>query len=184
VSRVIAGSVGGRSLVLPTGTGTRPTADRAREGLFSTLLSMRGSLDDTRFLDLFAGSGAVGIEAASRGASPVVLVERDAKALRAIHANVESLGLAAAVTVRAESVDRLLTGDSGEGYDVVFADPPYVEAIDPVLSALRNGGWLRPDGIVCVERATRDAAPTWPAGVEALRSRRYGEATLWYGRRS
>lgn len=183
MSRIIAGVAGGRTLVVPTGSSTRPTADRAREGLFSTLSSLLGSIDGIRFLDLYAGSGAVGLEAASRGAGSVVLVERDAKALRAIRANVESLGLPG-VTVRAESVVGLLDGEPGEGFDVVFADPPYADPIGPVLSELARGRWLPPGGIVCAERASRDAPPPWPDGLEGLRSRRYGEATLWYGRRS
>jgi 16S rRNA (guanine966-N2)-methyltransferase len=182
VSRIIAGVAGGRSLVMPAGSGTRPTADRAREGLFSTLISLRGPLTGMRFLDLYAGSGAVGLEAASRGASSVVLVERERKALNAIRSNTEALGLPG-VSVRAAPVDQVLGGDPGEGFDVVFADPPYADPIDPVLSVLASGGWLRAGGIVCVERATRDGPLTWPVALEGLRSRRYGEATLWYGRR-
>jgi 16S rRNA (guanine966-N2)-methyltransferase len=183
MSRVIAGIAGGRLLVMPSGNGTRPTADRAREGLFSSLTSLRGSLEGARFLDLYAGSGAVGLEAASRGAASVVLVERDAKALRAIRANVEALGFPG-VSVRAESVSRVLAGDPGAGFDLVFADPPYADPIEAVLQALIGPGWLRPGGIVCVERATRSDAFAWPEGLEELRCRRYGETTLWYGRRS
>lgn len=183
MSRIIAGVAGGRTLVTPAGNSTRPTADRAREGLFSTLISLLGSIDGIRFLDLYAGSGAVGLEAASRGATSVVLVEREAKALRAIRTNLDALGLLG-VAVRAESVDRSLAADPGDGFDVVFADPPYADPIGPVLSALSSGSWLRPDAIVCVERASRDEPPTWPDGLSGLQSRRYGEATLWYGRRS
>jgi 16S rRNA (guanine966-N2)-methyltransferase len=182
VSRVIAGAAGGRRLVMPSGGATRPTAERAREGLFSTLTSLRGSLVGASFLDLYAGSGAVGLEAASRGATTVVLVERDPKALRALRANIETLGLAG-VAVRGEPVERVIAQNAAAPYDVVFLDPPYSDPVDGVLERLAAGGWLALDGLVVVERASRDREPAWPAGITALRSRRYGEATLWYGRR-
>jgi 16S rRNA (guanine966-N2)-methyltransferase len=183
MSRIIAGTAGRRRLVMPAGSGTRPTADRVREGLFSTLTSLRGSLAGARFLDLYAGSGAVGLEAASRGAKEVVLVERGAAALRAIRTNVATLALPG-VAIRAEAVSRVVAGDPGEGFDVAFLDPPYDDPVSAVLDALAGAGWLRAEAIICVERATRDKPLTWPDGIEAIRSRRYGEATLWYGRRS
>jgi 16S rRNA (guanine966-N2)-methyltransferase len=182
MSRVIAGTVGGRRLVMPAGDGTRPTADRAREGLFSSLTSLRGSLADASFLDLYAGSGAVGLEAASRGASRVLLVERDPTALRAIRANIDTLGLDG-VEVRGEPVDRVLATPAAASFDVVFLDPPYSDPVEETLRRLTDGGWLAADAVVAVERATRDPEPVWPAGIEPVRSRRYGEATLWYGRR-
>jgi 16S rRNA (guanine966-N2)-methyltransferase len=183
MTRIIAGVVGGRRLVVPAGDVTRPTADRAREGLFSTLTSLLGSFDGASVLDLYAGSGAVGLEAASRGAARVVLVETAPLALRALHANIETVALPG-VEVRAEPVARVLAGTVDSPYDVVFADPPYSQPIDGVLSVLSAGGWVAPHGVVCLERATRSDGPEWPAGFVALRSRRYGEATLWYGRRS
>ncbi|HEX3823224.1 MAG TPA: 16S rRNA (guanine(966)-N(2))-methyltransferase RsmD [Mycobacteriales bacterium] len=182
MSRIIAGVAGGRRLSMPAGDATRPTADRAREGLFSTLTSLRGNLDGASFLDLYAGSGAVGLEAASRGASRVLLVERDPEALRAARANIDALGLAG-VELRADPVERVLAADPGAPFDVVFADPPYAEPVDPTIDRLAAGGWLASDAVVVVERASRDREPAWPATIEALRSRRYGEATLWYGRR-
>lgn len=183
MSRVIAGVAGGRRLVMPAGVATRPTAERAREGLFSTLTSLRGSLVGASFLDLYAGSGAVGLEAASRGASAVVLVERDPTALRALRANLDTLALPG-VEIRGEPVERVLANEAVRGFEVVFLDPPYSDPVDGVLERLVSGGWLVVDGLVAVERARRDAEPSWPAGIAALRSRRYGEATLWYGRRS
>lgn len=183
MTRVIAGAAGGRRLVVPSGGATRPTADRAREGLFSTLTSLRGSLDGARFLDLYAGSGAVGIEAASRGASLVVLVERDPKAVRAIRVNLAAVELAA-LTIRAEPVSRVLAAAPAEPFDIVFADPPYDDSINSALESLLEPGWLSGGAVVCVERASRDRPLTWPARFEAERSRRYGEAMLWYGRRS
>jgi 16S rRNA (guanine966-N2)-methyltransferase len=182
VSRVISGVAGGRRLVTPGGSLTRPTSDRAREGLFSTLISLRGSLTDESFLDLYAGSGAVGFEAASRGAGPVLLVERDPAALRAMRANRETLALPD-VVIRAEPVERVLAGPAPQRYDVVFLDPPYSDPVDAVLDRLVAGGWLAAGATVAVERASREAGPAWPEGVEAVQSRRYGEATLWYGRR-
>lgn len=182
MSRVIAGVAGGRRLVMPAGDATRPTAERAREGLFSTLTSLRGSLAGASFLDLYAGSGAVGLEAASRGATTVVLVERNPTALRALRANIDTLGLEG-IDVRGEPVERVLAQPAAAAFDVVFLDPPYSDPIDAVLIRLVDGGWLAKDATIAVERATRDEQPLWPPGTEAVRSRRYGEATLWYGRR-
>jgi 16S rRNA (guanine966-N2)-methyltransferase len=183
VTRIVAGSVGGRRLTVPRGAATRPTAERTREGLFSTLESIRGSLDDASFLDLYAGSGAVGLEAASRGARPVLLVERNAAALAAARANVQSLALDA-VEVRAEPVSRFLTTPPPAPYDVVFLDPPYADDVAPVLESLVGHGWLADEAVIVVERATRSGAPGWPAAVQPDRSRRYGDSTLWYGRPS
>jgi 16S rRNA (guanine966-N2)-methyltransferase len=183
MSRIVAGVAGGRRLVMPAGAATRPTAERAREGLFSTLISLRETLEGVSFLDLYAGSGAVGLEAASRGASRVMLVERDPLALRAARANLDTLGLDG-VELRADPVERVVAVPADAAYDVVFLDPPYSDPVDEVLSQLLHGGWLAGDAVICVERASRGAEPGWPEGVEALRSRRYGEATLWYGRRS
>jgi 16S rRNA (guanine966-N2)-methyltransferase len=146
-------------------------------------VSWRGSLAGAAFLDLYAGSGAVGLEAASRGADRVVLVEQAAAALRALRANVAALALPG-VEVRGEPVERVLATTPAAAYDVVFCDPPYAQPVDDVLAALSGPGWLMLDAVVVVERATRDPALDWPAGLEPVRSRRYGESTLWYGRRS
>jgi 16S rRNA (guanine966-N2)-methyltransferase len=185
VTRIIAGAAGGRRLATAAGRITRPTSDRAREGLFSTVLAMRGGLAGAAALDLYAGSGAVGLEALSRGASDVILVESDPRAAAVIRANIASIGLAGA---------RLLTGrvervvaqgpDGGRPRDFVFADPPYALAagqLEQVLATLVSEGWLAAGAVVAVERATRSGPPTWPVGVEPDRSRKYGEATLWYG---
>jgi 16S rRNA (guanine966-N2)-methyltransferase len=183
VNRIVAGLAGGRRLQVPAGSGTRPTADRTREGLFSSLESLRGSLAGLAFLDLYAGSGAVGLEAASRGATPVVLVERAPRALRVLRANVAGLALPG-TSVRAEPVERTLAGPAGSAFDVVFLDPPYAEPVQPPLAQLVSGGWLAPGAHVVVERATRDGDLGWPEGLAPLRSRRYGDSTLWYGSRS
>jgi len=183
MTRVIAGSVGGRRLSTPTGRGTRPTAERVREGLFSTLEALHGSLAGAGFLDLYAGSGAVGFEAASRGAAPVTLVEHDPNALRAIRANLAALDLPN-VEIQPVPVERLLAGASDAAYDIVFCDPPYAVSVSDVLGPLVTGGWLRRGGLVAVERSSRDARLRWPDGLEPLRTRRYGDTTLCYGSRS
>ncbi|MFF4218039.1 16S rRNA (guanine(966)-N(2))-methyltransferase RsmD [Streptomyces nondiastaticus] len=185
MTRVIAGTAGGRRLAVPPGTGTRPTSDRAREGLFSTLESLLGTLQGSRVLDLYGGSGAVGLEALSRGAAHVLLVEADARAVRTIRDNVRTLGLPGA-EVRAGKAEQIVAGPAPSApYDVVFLDPPYAvtdEALREILLTLRTGGWLADEALATVERSTRGGEFPWPDGFEALRARRYGEGTLWYGR--
>jgi 16S rRNA (guanine966-N2)-methyltransferase len=192
MTRVIAGAVGGRQLAVPAGRDTRPTSDRAREGLFGTILSIAGSLAGKRVLDLYAGSGAVGLEALSRGAAHVLLVESGRPAAAVIKANIEALGLPGAV-LAVDRVERLLARAPAAreaapapdtGYDVVFADPPYAlpdAEITTLLVTLADHGWLSPDALVVVERATRSGPVNWPAGYRPERARRYGEATFWYG---
>jgi 16S rRNA (guanine966-N2)-methyltransferase len=184
VARVIAGEAGGRRLAVPGGRDTRPTSDRAREGLFATIASMLGSLDGARVLDLYAGSGAVGLEALSRGAGHVLLVEHGGRAARVIRENIEAIGLPGAV-LAADRVERVLArGPGGGRYDVVFADPPYAladAAVSQVLSLLAGQGWLAPGALVIVERATRSGPVNWPDGFVPDKARRYGEATFWYG---
>ena len=182
--RVIAGQAGGRRLAVPDGRDTRPTSDRAREGLFATISSIAGPLDGARVLDLYAGSGAVGLEALSRGAGHVLLVEQGARAVRVIKENISSIGLPGAVLVT-DRVERVLArGPDGDRYDVVFADPPYAladAAVERVLALLADAGWLAPGALVVVERATRSGPVSWPDGFVPDRERRYGEATFWYG---
>lgn len=190
---MIAGEAGGRRLAVPDGRDTRPTSDRAREGLFATISSIVGPLAGARVLDLYAGSGAVGLEALSRGAEHVLLVEHGARAARVIRQNIEAIGLPGATMV-ADRVERVLARGpapaggqdcTAEGpYDVVFADPPYALAdagVTQVLSLLAEQGWLAPGALVIVERATRSGPVSWPGGFVADRARRYGEATFWYG---
>ena len=185
MARVIAGEAGGRRLAVPDGRETRPTSDRAREGLFATVTSIVGPLTGTRVLDLYAGSGAVGLEALSRGASRVLLVESGARASAVIRQNIEALGLPGA-TLIADRVERVLAHEppEDERYDVVFADPPYAlpdAGVSRVLSLLAGHGWLAPGALVIVERATRSGPLNWPAEFVSAKSRRYGEATFWYG---
>jgi 16S rRNA (guanine966-N2)-methyltransferase len=183
VTRIIGGSAGGRRLRTPSGGSTRPTSDRVREAMFSAIDAAVGSISGLRFLDLYAGSGAVGLEALSRGAAHVLLVESSPRAAKVIRANVETLGLPGAEVV-ADRVERVLRQAPPEPYDLVFADPPYAvtdDAVRLVLEALRDNGWLAPGALVAVERATRGAPVTWPPGYTESRARRYGEGTLWYG---
>jgi 16S rRNA (guanine966-N2)-methyltransferase len=184
VTRVIAGAAGGRRLAVPPGQGTRPTSDRAREGLFSSWESLRGTLHGARVLDLFGGSGAVGLEALSRGAAHVLLAEADQKAARVIRDNVRALGLPGA-EVRPGRAEKLLAGPPpGAPFDLVFLDPPYAvtdEAVREILITLRAQGWLTPGAVATVERSTRGGEFRWPTGFDGLRARRYGEGTLWYG---
>ncbi|WP_306188323.1 MULTISPECIES: 16S rRNA (guanine(966)-N(2))-methyltransferase RsmD [unclassified Streptomyces] len=186
MTRVIAGRAGGRRLAVPPGHGTRPTSDRAREGLFSTWQSLLGGpLDGERVLDLYAGSGAVGLEALSRGAGHTLLVDADARAVRTLRENVKSLGLPGA-DVRAGKARQIVQAPPpGEPYDIVFLDPPYAVSDDDlreILLTLRSEGWLAAEALVTVERSTRGGEFRWPPGFDAIRARRYGEGTFWYGR--
>jgi 16S rRNA (guanine966-N2)-methyltransferase len=185
VTRIIAGQAGGRRLVTASGRTTRPTSDRTREGLFGTVLAIRGGLDGAAVADLYAGSGAVGLEALSRGAADVLLVESDPRAAAVIRTNIDALGLKGA-RLATGAVERVLAqgpADTGPR-DFVFADPPYALTageLTRVLGLLREHGWLAPDALIAIERATRSEPLTWPSGYEPVRSRKYGEATLWYG---
>ncbi|WP_285493279.1 16S rRNA (guanine(966)-N(2))-methyltransferase RsmD [Actinomadura sp. NBRC 104425] len=184
MTRVIAGSAGGRRLVVPAGRDTRPTSDRAREGLFSTIGALLGPLDGLRVADLYAGSGAVGLEALSRGAAHALLVESHPRAVKVIRENAAALRLPGA-RICADRVERLVRRPPDEPYDLVFADPPYAlsdDAVTSLLEALRDQGWTAPDALVVVERAARGAPHRWPEGYLPERDRRYGEAVFWYGR--
>jgi 16S rRNA (guanine966-N2)-methyltransferase len=187
MTRIIAGAHGGRRLSAPPGALTRPTSDRVREAFFSALESMI-DLSGVRFADLYAGSGAVGLEAISRGADFALLVESEARAARTIRENIVTLRVGNAARLITGKVAQVVAGPpEGDAFDVVFADPPYAvtdaELID-VQQSMIDFGWLAPDAVVILERATRGGAVTWVDGITADRSRRYGETTLWYGRRS
>jgi len=183
MTRIIGGADGGRRLRVPSGSATRPTSDRVREALFSALESAVGPLDGLRFLDLYAGSGAVGLEAMSRGAAALTLVERDRRTASLIRDNARSLGYTD-IEVVAAAVSRTLAEAPTHRYDVAFIDPPYSvadEEVTSVLTALVERRWLAEDAVVVVERPRRGAAPQWPRGLAGDRARTYGETTLWYG---
>lgn len=179
--RIVAGVAGGRRLAVPP-HGTRPTSDRVREAVFSALVARR-DLEGARVLDLYAGSGALGLEALSRGAAHVQFVESNRGAAAVLSRNVEALGLPGAQVTTAD-VHAVLRGDPGQPYDVVLADPPYAldeEALSGVLNALAGGRWLAPAALVVVERPAKAVPPTWPDGVFALTQRRYGDTAVYYG---
>ena len=183
MTRIIGGSAKGRRLATPPGSATRPTSDRVREALFSSIEAWCGSLRGLRFLDLYAGSGAVGLEAWSRGAGVVTLVESDRRTARLIGQNAATLGFARAEVVPAP-VAQTLARPPLAPYDIVFMDPPYPlddAALAHELALLGSQGWLVPSAMVVVERSSRSAEPGWGDGVTGRRSRRYGETTLWYG---
>jgi 16S rRNA (guanine966-N2)-methyltransferase len=184
MNRIVGGTLGGRRLHVPA-SGTRPTSERAREGLFNTLESTI-ELPGSRFLDLFAGSGAVGLEALSRGADAAVFVESDRRAAATVADNARRLGVSGA-SVHGCTVESYLAGAGADPpFDVAFADPPYslpAAALERLLAGVAAERWLRPGSLVVLERASRSGPPPWPAGIEAVKQRRYGEGTLWYGRR-
>jgi 16S rRNA (guanine966-N2)-methyltransferase len=183
MTRIIGGSAGGRRIKAPTGDTTRPTSDRVREALFSAVDAMVGSLSGLRFLDLYAGSGAVGLEAMSRGAGVVTCVEHDRRTAALVRDNARTLGFGA-VDVVTSTVARALTHPPRAPYDLVFLDPPYAlstEQVEDDLTSLRENGWLANGALVVVERSSRGQGLSWPAGFERDRERKYGETMLWYG---
>jgi 16S rRNA (guanine966-N2)-methyltransferase len=177
VTRIVAGRAGGRTLRVPPRV-TRPTSERVREALFNAL-DVAGELDGARVLDLFAGSGALGLEALSRGARDAVFVEADRRAVEVLRGNVRSLGLGG--SVRHAKAETLVAEPSAEPFDLVLADPPYGLAenrLAALLTGLAGGGWLADGGLLVLERAVRDGEPDWPQGFTALRARRYGDTAL------
>ena len=186
MTRIVGGGLGGRRLYTPAGAQTRPTSERVREALFNTLESLT-DLEGCRFADLFAGSGAVGLEACSRGAGHVLLVESDPKAARSARANLTGLAVGDRVRLVNRPVEPVLAAGPGQPYDIVFADPPYAYP-GPRLAALQrvlvDHGWLAPAAIVVIERSRRAEPVRWVEPVTGLHARRYGETMLWYGRRS
>lgn len=179
MTRIVAGSVGGRKLTVPKGA-TRPTSERVREALFSRLEHL-DVLDGGRVLDLYAGSGALGLEAASRGAAEVTLVDSGKQAAAVCRRNAQTLGLRQ-VTAVAATARAYLTGQPAVPQDLVLLDPPYdvtQEALAEVLAAL-GAGWLANDALVVVERDRRSPAPLWPAELQPGQERRYGDTTLWF----
>lgn len=188
MTRIVAGRFGGRSLQVPP-KGTRPTSDRVREAIFSRLDHL-DVLDGARVLDLYAGSGALGLEAASRGAAAVVLVDANRRAADVARRNVATLGLQREARVVADSAERFAAGSSSPsagadaaGFDLVFLDPPYdlsEDALATVLAHLAAPGVLAAGAVVVVERSTRSPEPAWPAGLEAFARKDYGETAVHY----
>ncbi len=173
--RIIAGDWRGRTLIAPKGTDTRPTADRTREALFSMLVSRIGSFEGLRVLDLFAGSGSLGLEALSRGAGHCTFVEDDGAALDALRTNVSKMGAAPRCDVRAQSVMTL--GPAAAPYDILLVDPPYRSGAGVVaLERCLRLGWLAPGALATVETAKGEAVTI--EGFEAEAERVYGKAMV------
>ncbi|MBB5911655.1 16S rRNA (guanine966-N2)-methyltransferase [Nocardia transvalensis] len=178
MTRIVSGVAGGRRLRVP-GAGTRPTSDRVREALFNALAA-RMDFEGVRVLDLYAGSGALGLEALSRGAAHALLVESDRKAAAVVRGNIAELGLPGA-ELRVGAVGSVLSGTPATPYDLVFSDPPYaVEGAEVAadLTALAGNGWLAEDALVVVERPTRSPEIVWPPAFSVLKARRYGETRI------
>jgi 16S rRNA (guanine966-N2)-methyltransferase len=177
--RVIAGRLGGRRLTAPRGLGTRPTSDRVREALFSAL----GAVEGARVLDLYAGTGALGIESLSRGAAAATFVESARPAIAALRENVAALGLEGVARVVARPVADAVAGAAGHAmtgpFDLVFADPPYaaVAEVPAAFAALEAAGALARGARLVVEHASRDAAPAI-AGFVPRPSRTYGDTAV------
>jgi 16S rRNA (guanine966-N2)-methyltransferase len=189
--RIVAGRLRGRPLVAPAGAGTRPTSDRTRETLFNMMAhggftppGRPPAPQGMRVLDLFAGSGALGLEALSRGATHAVFIETDAAARAALRRNIEALDLTGATRVLRRDAADLgpLPAPVGGRFDLVLLDPPYRKGLVTLaLTAARTGGWLAPDALAIAEIAADEPAPE-PDGFALLETRRSGEALLAFYR--
>lgn len=184
--RIIAGVGKGRKLFSPPSI-TRPTSDRAREGLFSSLISTFGTLDGLHFLDLFAGSGAVGVEALSRGAGLVESIESNSESAQVCEKNFElllnqpNLGkFKVHETTTFEYINHL----ANKQFDIIFLDPPYdvtnIE-IEKILKKILSSNLLGKFGVIAIERDAKGAAFTWPNGLQEVKVRSYGQGAIHYG---
>ena len=186
--RIIAGSLKGRSIASPEGQGTRPTSDRARQAIFNVLehAAWAEPLQEARVIDLYAGSGALGFEALSRGAAFCLFVETDDGARGAIRENAENLGLFGKTRVHRRSATDLgvRPGSAGEAFTVAFLDPPYGKGLaEKALGSLLAGGWLAEGAIVVIEESAK-ADVALPDGLERLDQRQYGERQVVFARRT
>lgn len=178
MTRVIGGVAGGRRIAVPP-RGTRPTTDRVRESLFN-IVTARCDLTGMSVLDLYAGSGALGLEALSRGATSALFVESDHRAAAVLACNIATLGLPGA-TIRRGAVTAVLAGGAEAAVDLVLADPPYdVETADvaTVVAALDNHGWTHEGTLAVIERAASSTPLSWPTGWHPWRQRVYGDTRL------
>lgn len=181
--RIIAGRLGGRRIETPEGLATRPTSERAREALFAMLEHGPPPLRGSRFLDLFSGSGAAGLEASSRGAAKVLCVDQASAAVASIGRNIVALGETERVTVLRADACRL--GPAPHGFDIVFLDPPYGSGLlPPALESLASQGWLARGARIVAEVATRERAPIEAAGFHVEYERAHGAARLIFLRQS
>lgn len=181
MTRIIAGSARGRIVEVPR-SGVRPTSNLVREAIFNSVSGMIEDWAEERVLDLFAGSGALGLEALSRGARDLVLVENNRQAAAQLRENVASIGMGGEILV----ADALHLQSNRREFKatLVLADPPYDIDPDQLRSALRSwlsGGWIAQYAIIVLEGPARWKAWNWPTGVDEIQSRRYGETKVWYG---
>jgi 16S rRNA (guanine966-N2)-methyltransferase len=183
VTRIVAGALGGRRLAVPE-RGTRPTSQRVREAMFSAI-GARMELVGARVLDCYAGSGALGIEALSRGAGQALFVESDRRAAAVLGRNLATLAVHGG-EVRTATVESVAAAAAPRQYDLLVADPPYAlasGALAAVLAALLRNGWLAPQALLAVERPARAGELPWPDGLLEIGTRRYGDTVVCYGRR-
>lgn len=182
--RITGGSFGGRPIIAPKGMATRPTTDRVRESLFAILQHKDGfSFDGLKVIDLFAGSGALGLEAMSRGAAYCLFVDEAPAARAAIRTNTESLGLFGTTRIHRRSATALgvMSASAGGPFELAFLDPPYEKGLTgPALSALA-GGWLSPSALCVVELSAREEMPDVP-GFEIEDERRFGDTQIIFTR--
>lgn len=184
--RIVGGRLRGRALAAPKGDATRPTSDRVRESVFNVLAHSPDcpELDGARVIDLFAGTGALGIEALSRGADYALFVENDASARAVIQENIEAFGLQGATRVFRRDATDLGTANARDRYDIAFLDPPYAKGLgEAALRALLQGGWLR-EGAIAVLEERAGTTLDLPSGFEAFDMRTYGDTTVTFLKRS
>jgi len=182
--RIIAGELKGRALKVPTSV-TRPTSSRVREALFSSITHQVGDCSELNVLDLFAGSGALGFEALSRGAHRATFIESDRKACDCIQSNAEHLNVQTATIIQADAVHTVATKGSAQ-FDLVFIDPPYAlsdDEVREVLEQLAVNMWLAIDAMVIVERSGNSKVD-WPNFFTPLNNKTYGDTSIWYGQYS
>ena len=182
--RIVAGSLKGRAIVAPEGQGTRPTSDRARQAVFNVLehASWAEPLEGMRVMDLFAGSGALGFEAISRGAAFALFVETDDEARGAIRENADAYGVMGRTRVHRRSATDLggRPGSDGEAFDLAFLDPPYRSGLgEQALARLIDGNWLKPGAVVVFERGSDEPEIDTP-GYDRLAARDYGAARVMF----
>lgn len=182
MTRIISGRFGGRRLEAPAGSDTRPTSDRVRESLFARLDSL-GMLREADVLDLFAGSGALGLEAVSRGASAAVFVEKAGRAAQTVKKNIRSLELADVCSVRVQAAQTAAQAlvQEGRSFDVIFADPPYPMGEGELARLLETAADLLKDdaSLLVIERSSRSPQPTLPHSLSLYAKSRHGETALW-----
>ena len=182
--RIVGGSFRGRTILAPPGRSVRPTSEKARQAIFNILehhdFDLDFSLESARVIDLFAGSGALGLEALSRGAAHALFVETDTEAAQLVQKNIDALGLTSNARVLRRNATRLTSRSATDGspFDLAFLDAPYGSRLTELaLNSLREGGWLAPDALLVVESAKREQFAA-PAGFKLLDERTYGAACI------